>query len=177
MLRNIINSSCDQPIGYPIYVSPLTTSYSDTNKQFTDIIGGPLSLQGLKNAALKFWKRIRQRCREGCSSGSAGNMEEGGFTFGHDGIHSSVNINVSCGKFFKFASLIKGFHPYSLMIGYGHNTSGSQSMDSSQMQLGGSNRGGSLGRSSLGGRGSLPSVGKPSSATLASLAGSSSLLF
>jgi hypothetical protein len=32
-LRNIINSSCDQPIGYPIYVSPLTTSYADTNSQ------------------------------------------------------------------------------------------------------------------------------------------------
>ncbi len=32
-LRNIINSSCDQPIGYPIYVSPLTTSYTDTNSQ------------------------------------------------------------------------------------------------------------------------------------------------
>ena len=32
-LRNLINSSCDQPIGYPIYVSPLTTSYSDTNEQ------------------------------------------------------------------------------------------------------------------------------------------------
>jgi hypothetical protein len=26
-LRNMINSSCDQPVGYPIYVSPLTTSY------------------------------------------------------------------------------------------------------------------------------------------------------
>lgn len=32
-LRNIINSSCDQPIGYPIYVSPLTTSYAETNEQ------------------------------------------------------------------------------------------------------------------------------------------------
>ena len=37
-LRNIINSSCDQPLGYPIYVSPLMTSYSDTNQQ----VGGPL---------------------------------------------------------------------------------------------------------------------------------------
>lgn len=26
-LRNMINSSCDLPVGYPIYVSPLTTSY------------------------------------------------------------------------------------------------------------------------------------------------------
>lgn len=42
-LRNMINSSCDQPIGYPIYVSPLTTSYIDTNKQTTEIIGGPFS--------------------------------------------------------------------------------------------------------------------------------------
>merc|ERR550532_1519836 len=30
-LRNIINSSCDQPIGYPIYVSPLTTSYTSAD--------------------------------------------------------------------------------------------------------------------------------------------------
>lgn len=28
-LRNMINSSCDQPVGYPIYVSPLTTSYAE----------------------------------------------------------------------------------------------------------------------------------------------------
>ena len=34
-LRNMINSSCDDPIGYPIYVSPLITSYSDTHKQVT----------------------------------------------------------------------------------------------------------------------------------------------
>lgn len=27
VLRNMINSSCDLPVGYPIYVSPLTTSY------------------------------------------------------------------------------------------------------------------------------------------------------
>lgn len=29
-LRNMINSSCDQPVGYPIYVSPLTTSYLES---------------------------------------------------------------------------------------------------------------------------------------------------
>jgi hypothetical protein len=50
----------------------------------------------------------------------------------------------------------------------GHNTSGSQSMDSGQ--IGGSlGRGGTLGRG--GNRGSIASVGKPSSSTLASLAG------
>ena len=45
-LRNMINSSCDQPIGYPIYVSPLTTSYADTSSQLTQIVGGPVSLNG-----------------------------------------------------------------------------------------------------------------------------------
>lgn len=56
----------------------------------------------------------------------------------------------------------------------GHNTSGSQSMESG-CQIGGSTGRGSLGRAntgSLGGnRGSLASVGKPTSSTLASLAG------
>lgn len=63
-----------------------------------------------------------------------------------------------------------------LFAGYtqsGHNTSGSQSMESG-CQIGGSTGRGSLGRNtgSLGGnRGSLASVGKPTSSTLASLAG------
>lgn len=70
-LRNIINSSCDQPIGYPIYVSPLTTSYAETNEQLCKIIGGAITFENLKNMAAKFCQRVRQRCREGCSSGSA----------------------------------------------------------------------------------------------------------
>lgn len=68
------------------------------------------------------------------------------------------------------------FHIY-FFTGYGqsgHNTSGSQSMESG-CQIGGSTGRGSLGRAntgSLGGnRGSLASVGKPTSSTLASLAG------
>lgn len=57
----------------------------------------------------------------------------------------------------------------------GHNTSGSQSMESG-CQIGGSTGRGSLCRantSSVGGncRGSLASMGKPTSSTLASLAG------
>lgn len=70
-LRNIINSSCDQPIGYPIYVSPLTTSYAETNEQLCNIIGGAITPEIIKNMAWKFCQRVRQRCREGCSSGSA----------------------------------------------------------------------------------------------------------
>lgn len=56
-LRNIINSSCDQPIGYPIYVSPLTTSYVDTNPQVTKVMGGPLSLSVIKTTLIKCWHR------------------------------------------------------------------------------------------------------------------------
>lgn len=70
-LRNIINSSCDQPIGYPIYVSPLTTSYAETNQQLSSIIGGAITLEKIHKMAFRFCQRVRQRCREGCSSGSA----------------------------------------------------------------------------------------------------------
>ena len=56
-LRNIINSSCDQPIGYPIYVSPLTTSYVDTNPQVLEVMGGPLSLSVIKTTLINCWHR------------------------------------------------------------------------------------------------------------------------
>ncbi|XP_026667841.1 pecanex-like protein 1 isoform X1 [Ceratina calcarata] len=158
-LRNIINSSCDQPIGYPIYVSPLTTSYAETNEQLCSVIGGPLSLGVIKTNILKLWQsiiyRIRRRCGQGCSSGGTGSQDDGGF--GNDGVYAMTTYNIH--------------------IGYGqsgHNTSGSQSIDSG-CQIGGSTGRGSLGRAntgSLGGnRGSLASVGKPTSSTLASLAG------
>ncbi|KAM7346668.1 pecanex [Cochliomyia hominivorax] len=70
-LRNIINSSCDQPIGYPIYVSPLTTSYADTNEQLRDVIGGPITPEAIKTNILEWWHHIREKCRQGCSSGSS----------------------------------------------------------------------------------------------------------
>lgn len=70
-LRNIINSSCDQPIGYPIYVSPLTTSYAETNEQLCKVIGGAITFEKVKNITWKFCQHVRQRFSEGCSSGSA----------------------------------------------------------------------------------------------------------
>ena len=70
-LRNIINSSCDQPIGYPIYVSPLTTSYADTNEQLKDVVGGPITPEAIKTNILEWWHHIREKCRQGCSSGSS----------------------------------------------------------------------------------------------------------
>ncbi|XP_063226315.1 pecanex-like protein 1 isoform X2 [Bacillus rossius redtenbacheri] len=139
-LRNIINSSCDQPIGYPIYVSPLTTSYAETNEQLCSVIGGAFSLSTIKSTVIQLWRRIRQRCGEGCSSGGSMPQDEGGF--GHEGMYAMTSCTIHSG--YAHSS--------------GQNTSGSQSMDSGQ--LGGSmGRGGSLGTN----RGSIASMGKPSS--------------
>uniref|UniRef100_A0A670I8Y5 Pecanex-like protein n=1 Tax=Podarcis muralis TaxID=64176 RepID=A0A670I8Y5_PODMU len=71
-LRNMINSSCDQPIGYPIYVSPLTTSYSDSNEQLKEILGGAISLGNIRNFIVSTW--LRKGCGAGCNSG--GNIED-----------------------------------------------------------------------------------------------------
>ena len=68
-LRNIINSSCDQPIGYPIYVSPLTTSYVDSNAQLSSVIGGPMSFNGIRRLAGRLINRFRARCGASCHSG------------------------------------------------------------------------------------------------------------
>ncbi|XP_055309969.1 protein pecanex [Sitodiplosis mosellana] len=70
-LRNIINSSCDLPLGYPIYVSPLLPSYAETNEQLCKIVGGAITLDKIKNIAWRFCQHVRQRFSEGCSSGSA----------------------------------------------------------------------------------------------------------
>ncbi|XP_007184449.1 pecanex-like protein 1 isoform X5 [Balaenoptera acutorostrata] len=81
-LRNMINSSCDQPIGYPIFVSPLTTSYSDSHEQLKEILGGPISLGNIRNFVVSTWHRLRKGCGAGCNSG--GNIEDsdaGGGTF------------------------------------------------------------------------------------------------
>lgn len=78
-MRNIINSSCDQPIGYPIFVSKLTTSYAETNEQLCKIIGGDITFEKIKNIGWRFCQHVRQRFSEGCSSGSAAieNLEMG----------------------------------------------------------------------------------------------------
>ena len=82
VLRNIINSSCDQPIGYPIYVSPLTTSYSSTHKQLARVIGPEFSFRSLFNVFARFFARIRNNCIHECSGradrGGAGGGGVGG---------------------------------------------------------------------------------------------------
>ena len=75
-LRNIINSSCDQPIGYPIYVSPLTTSYTDSHPQVRGVVGGPLSLKMIQANLLHCWLELRERCIAACSSSSSADCEQ-----------------------------------------------------------------------------------------------------
>lgn len=93
-LRNIINSSCDQPIGYPIYVSPLTTSYAETNEQLNSIIGGEITLEKIQHMILSSWQRIRKRCSEGCSSGIEAEISNaGGSCYGN--LQTLANNNLS----------------------------------------------------------------------------------
>uniref|UniRef100_A0A6Q2X1S8 Pecanex-like protein n=1 Tax=Esox lucius TaxID=8010 RepID=A0A6Q2X1S8_ESOLU len=56
-LRNMINSSCDQPIGYPIYVSPLTTSYAGGHAQLRSVWGGPVSPHNIYTWLISSWDR------------------------------------------------------------------------------------------------------------------------
>jgi len=56
-LRNMINSSCDQPIGYPIYVSPLTTSYCDSHPQLPRLLAGPVSMGHIRGFVVSTWHR------------------------------------------------------------------------------------------------------------------------
>lgn len=59
VLRNMINSSADQPVGYPIYVSPLTTSFLETHPQYESIVGAPLTLQRVSSTFHSFFSRFR----------------------------------------------------------------------------------------------------------------------
>uniref|UniRef100_A0A0M3J0J1 Pecanex-like protein n=1 Tax=Anisakis simplex TaxID=6269 RepID=A0A0M3J0J1_ANISI len=59
VLRNMINSSADQPIGYPIYVSPLTTSYMDTHPQMRSLSGPPITPELIGRALRYLWCSVR----------------------------------------------------------------------------------------------------------------------
>uniref|UniRef100_G3T7M6 Pecanex-like protein n=1 Tax=Loxodonta africana TaxID=9785 RepID=G3T7M6_LOXAF len=73
-LRNMINSSCDQPLGYPIYVSPLTTSLAGSHPQLRALWGGPVSLGAIAHWLLRSWERLHKGCGAGCNSG--GNVDD-----------------------------------------------------------------------------------------------------
>lgn len=57
VLRNLINSSCDQPLGYPMYVSPLTTSYLGTHRQLKNVWRGPVTVDSIRAWLRTKWVR------------------------------------------------------------------------------------------------------------------------
>ncbi|CAG6016694.1 unnamed protein product [Menidia menidia] len=73
-LRNMVNSSCDQPLGYPMYVSPLTTSYAGTHRTLRSIGGGAFSLDAIRSWLCSKWLRVRKDNLTSCNSGV--NMED-----------------------------------------------------------------------------------------------------
>lgn len=81
-LRNMVNSSMDLPIGYPIYVSPLQTSYIDRhetyNTTFMGKISNPLELlkavsvvQGWCETCVKRYRESRSQAMAKPTSASA----------------------------------------------------------------------------------------------------------
>ncbi|XP_019274537.2 pecanex-like protein 2 isoform X4 [Panthera pardus] len=74
VLRNLINSSCDQPLGYPMYVSPLTTSYLGTHRQLQSVWRGPVTLDGIRTWFRTKWLRMRKGCNTG--QHGTGNIED-----------------------------------------------------------------------------------------------------
>ncbi|XP_004854701.2 pecanex-like protein 2 [Heterocephalus glaber] len=78
VLRNLINSSCDQPLGYPMYVSPLTTSYLGTHRQLRNVWGRPVMLDSLRTWFQARWLSMRKDCNTGQRSGGAIEDLDGG---------------------------------------------------------------------------------------------------
>lgn len=66
--RNIINSSCDQPIGYPNYVSPILTSYSSDHDELAVKIGKEKTFTEVGNSILTFFGDCIATCIS-CNSG------------------------------------------------------------------------------------------------------------
>nr|XP_014349145.1 PREDICTED: pecanex-like protein 3 [Latimeria chalumnae] len=92
-LRNMINSSCDQPIGYPIYVSPLTTSYAGRHAQLLSIWGGPVSLRNISSWFMQSWERLQKGCGAGCNSG--GNIEDSDCGGGSSSISNNPTVHAT----------------------------------------------------------------------------------
>ncbi|XP_059497647.1 pecanex-like protein 3 isoform X2 [Stegostoma tigrinum] len=92
-LRNMINSSCDQPIGYPIYVSPLTTSYAGQHSQLRSIWGEPVSLRNISSWFISSWERLQKGCGAGCNSG--GNIEDSDCGGGSSSVSNNPTVHVT----------------------------------------------------------------------------------
>jgi hypothetical protein len=66
-LRNMVNSSMDLPIGYPIYVSPLQTSFVDRHETFNDTILSKVSSPMKLLSFLGALKGACTKCKISCA--------------------------------------------------------------------------------------------------------------
>uniref|UniRef100_A0AC34FBU5 Pecanex-like protein n=1 Tax=Panagrolaimus sp. ES5 TaxID=591445 RepID=A0AC34FBU5_9BILA len=75
VLRNMINSSADQPIGYPIYVSPLTTSFIESHSQMKRITGPTVTFCTIANYFRRTFNRLRHHLGTSGSSNLPGGSQ------------------------------------------------------------------------------------------------------
>jgi len=120
-LRNMINSSCDQPIGYPIYVSPLTTSYCETNSFFTSISFGSVNGNTIRSFFTRCYRSVFDRYAGHCTRSNSQNvMEIEMATYQASPINAAerdyplteqhINLKPSASKLGKAAAPSKGIH-------------------------------------------------------------------
>ncbi|VDK67390.1 unnamed protein product [Litomosoides sigmodontis] len=82
VLRNMINSSADQPIGYPIYVSPLTTSFVDSHPQVRSLSIPPMTFELVSRFLHFLWASLRMNFGTSGSSNIPSQLMTGTATTG-----------------------------------------------------------------------------------------------
>uniref|UniRef100_A0A0N5AAH9 Pecanex-like protein n=1 Tax=Syphacia muris TaxID=451379 RepID=A0A0N5AAH9_9BILA len=104
VLRNMINSSADQPIGYPVYVSPLTTSYVDTHAQIQKLSCFSLAADRIICGFNFFWTSVSNYLKHNGTATSQPPNQSQSFSFLRDtqfdlqelDRHTHHNTNPSC---------------------------------------------------------------------------------
>ena len=108
-LRNMVNSSMDLPIGYPIYVSPLQTSFIDRHVPYNHTFMGQLTnpFQYLKFAlVLKDWCKACAQQYEGSRGQSRrkGNQQGGPREASSEGMREAASVESLTGMEYRGAA-------------------------------------------------------------------------
>ncbi|KAM3930886.1 pecanex-like protein 2 [Leptodactylus fuscus] len=97
VLRNLINSSCDQPLGYPIYVSPLTTSYLGTHNQLKNLLDGPVNFDIITSWFQTKWLMMKKNYDRSSNNGSINEEADSENGLSSVTINSDSNTSESLG--------------------------------------------------------------------------------